>query len=116
MTKRVLKELLALAIGKRKRYRVQGESMAPILASDDVVLIRKGKRYEIGDVVVARHPHKKTTLIKYVAEVDENEFVSLSSPHGTDSQQFGKVPMAKIIGIATFNLTQRTPLDKESTN
>jgi len=90
--------------------------MVPVLAPEDVVLIRKEKRCETGDIVVVRHPYKKTTLIKYVEQVDENEFVVLSSPHGTDSQQFGKASLSNIIGIATYNVTQRTPLDKEATN
>jgi|TARA_B100000959_G_scaffold245909_1_gene270935 nickel-type superoxide dismutase maturation protease len=116
LTATVLKELLALAVGKRKKYRVQGESMLPILEPGDVVIIRKDKHCEAGDIVVARHPYKNTTLIKYVAYIDENKLVELSSPHGTDSRQFGKPPMSNIIGVATYNLTQRALLVKEATS
>ena len=46
--------------------------MAPILEPKDIVFIQPAAQCEKGDIVAIRHPHKKTILIKYVKEVDEN--------------------------------------------
>ena len=79
----VLKELLALASRKRKLFRVAGTSMAPILEPKDIVFIQPAAQCEKGDIVAIRHPHKKTILIKYVKEVDENNLVAVSYTHLT---------------------------------
>ena len=83
----VLKELLALASRRRKLFRVAGTSMAPILEPKDIVFIRPATQCQKDDIVAIRHPHKKTVLIKYVKEIDEDNLVELSSPSGTDSKE-----------------------------
>ncbi|MBT94780.1 MAG: S26 family signal peptidase [Acidimicrobiaceae bacterium] len=106
----VLKELLALASRKRKLFRVAGTSMAPILEPKDIVFIQPSTRCEKGDIVAIRHPHKKTILIKYVKEIDENNLVELSSPTGTDSKEFGKAALKHLVGVATYNYSQKKSL------
>ena len=60
--------------------------MAPVLEPKDIVFIRPTTECHKDDIVAIRHPHKKTILIKYVKEIDENSLVELSSPTGTDSK------------------------------
>ena len=108
----VLKELVALASRKRKLFRVAGTSMAPILEPKDIVFIQPAAQCEKGDIVAIRHPYKKTILIKYVKEVDENNLVALSSPTGTDSKEFGKAALKHLIGVATYNYSQKKSLTR----
>ena len=108
----VLKELIALASRKRKLFRVAGTSMAPILEPKDIVFIMPATECHKDDIVAIRHPHKKTILIKYVKEIDENNLVELSSPTGTDSKEFGKAALKHLIGVATYNYSQKKPLTR----
>ena len=110
----VLKELIALASRKRKLFRVAGTSMAPILEPKDIVFIQPAAQCEKGDIVAIRHPHRKTILIKYVKEVDENNLVELSSPTGTDSKEFGKAALKHLVGVATYNYSQKKSLMRGS--
>ncbi len=87
--------------------------MLPVLDPDDVVLVRPASICEAGDIVVAKHPYQKTTLIKYVTHIDDNGFLELTSPSGTDSRQFGRPPIENILGVATFNLTKRLSIAKD---
>tara|TARA_B100001989_G_C24515075_1_gene452634 strand:+ start:288 stop:641 length:354 start_codon:yes stop_codon:yes gene_type:complete len=108
----VLKELIALASRKRKLFRVAGTSMAPVLEARDIVFIRPATQCQKDDIVAIRHPHKKTILIKYVKEVDEDNLVELSSPTGTDSKEFGKASLKHLIGVATYNYSQKKSLTR----
>ena len=108
----VLKELLALASRKRKLFRVAGTSMAPILEPKDIVFIRSATQCQKDDIVAIRHPHKETILIKYVKEIDEDNLVELSSPTGTDSKEFGKAALKHLVGVATYNYSQKKSLTR----
>ena len=108
----VLKELMALASRKRKLFRVAGTSMAPVREPKDIVFIRPATQCQKDDIVAIRHPHKETILIKYVKEVDENNLVDLSSPTGTDSKEFGKAALKHLIGVATYNYSQKKSLTR----
>ena len=81
--------------------------MAPVLEPKDIVFIKPATQCEKDDIVAIRHPHKKTILIKYVKEIDENNLVELSSPTGTDSKEFGKAALKHLIGVATYNYSQK---------
>ncbi|MBF81819.1 MAG: hypothetical protein CL522_00150 [Actinobacteria bacterium] len=114
MIKTVLQELLALALRKRKIFRVGGNSMIPVLQPDDLIFVRPDTHCYEGDIVAIRHPHKKTILIKHVKAVTDDHFVELRSPKGTDSRQFGNSPIKHLVGVATFNYSQKTLLTKTS--
>ena len=86
--------------------------MIPVLQPDDIIFVRPDAHCCEGDIVAIRHPHKKTILIKYVKAVTDDHFVELRSPKGTDSRQFGKSPMKHLVGVATFNYSQKTSLTK----
>ena len=61
-----------------------------------------------GDVIVARHPFKNLDVIKFVGEVHDDGYLSLQSPSGDDSRQFGRIALSTIKGRVTANLTERT--------
>ena len=106
-----LKELLAFAIRKRKIFRVGGDSMLPALQANDIIFVRPDTQCSKGDIVVIRHPYKKTIVIKHVAEIDD-DLIELRSPHGTDSRQFGKSSLKNLVGVATYNYTKKMSLTK----
>lgn len=86
--------------------------MVPILEPDDIVFIRPATQCHKDDIVAIRHPYKKTILIKYVKGVDENDLVELSSPAGTDSKDFGKAALKHLVGVATYNYSQKKSLKR----
>ena len=86
--------------------------MAPVLEPKDIVFIRPTTECHKDDIVAIRHPHKNTILIKYVKEIDENKLVELSSPTGTDSKEFGKAALKHLIGVATYNYSQKKSLKR----
>ncbi|MEC8974722.1 MAG: S24 family peptidase [Actinomycetota bacterium] len=110
-----LREVFAWIIGRRRRFRVQGNSMEPVISDRDVILLAPDGRFEIGDIVVGRHPFKKTHVIKYVTVIAPDDYIELRSPEGTDSRQFGRTHSSQIIGRATINLSKRTKLSSAET-
>ena len=51
---------------------------------------------------------------KHVKEIDENNLIELSSPAGTDSRHFGKSALKHLVGVATYNYSQKKSLLKGS--
>lgn len=102
-------EILLWLLRRRRRFRVTGESMLPLLKPGDEVLLDPGAyRHRLprpGDIVVARHPYQTDVrLIKRVAAVWPNGDCDLRSdnPDGaTDSRTLGAIPAGKIIGRVT---------------
>lgn len=83
--------------------------MFPLLKpGDDILIDIKAYRRclpEIGDLVVAEHPHcQNLKIIKRVAFVDENGdcfLVGENKEESSDSRSFGFVSSQKIIGRVT---------------
>ncbi|PSR17476.1 nickel-type superoxide dismutase maturation protease [filamentous cyanobacterium CCP3] len=89
----------------RRRFRVVGESMQPLLVASTEVLINpfayRQSRPSPGDLVVAYHPHQPgLRLIKWVVYVEaEGCFLKgLNAAASTDSREFGLVPWERIVG------------------
>ncbi|WP_017296654.1 nickel-type superoxide dismutase maturation protease [Nodosilinea nodulosa] len=90
---------------RRRRFRVVGESMLPLLEAGGEVLVDPlAYRLQLpapGDLVVARHPHQPgLRLIKWVVYADgEGCFLKgLNAAASTDSREFGLVPRQEILG------------------
>ena len=101
------RELLLWILRRRTRLRVTGDSMRPTLAPGDVVLVdprafRHGRIPAWDDIVVARHPQQPDLeIIKRVAIVEADGQCLLLSDNpaaGTDSRQFGTVPVSALRG------------------
>ena len=93
----------------RRRFRVTGRSMMPLLNPGDEVLvdIRAYRRTPplIGDIVVAWHPFQANLrLVKRVTSVlaDGRCLLRGDNPaESTDSRSFGDVALQNIVGRVT---------------
>jgi len=104
-----LLEFLHWLLRLRRRFRVTGASMSPLLQPGDEVLIdpRAYRRRppHPGDIVVARHPFR-TDLpqVKRVTGVLENGYCLLEGDNpeeSTDSRAFGALPPERLLGRVT---------------
>jgi nickel-type superoxide dismutase maturation protease len=90
------------------RYRIEGESMFPVLSSGDEVLVDENAKVGIGDVVIARHPFKESVeMAKRITAVDANGkffLVGDNSEESTDSRSFGPVSLECIKGKVVARL------------
>ncbi len=81
--------------------------MAPTLDDGQFVLYEPGAPFEVGSIVVARHPSQPIEIVKRVASVDSVGLVELASDNeasGTDSQTFGRIDVDGVIGTVTVSL------------
>ncbi len=81
--------------------------MEPMLSDGELLLVRADGEVGTGDMVVCRHPYKKIDIVKLVRSVDDDGYLALSSPGGTDSDQFGRVPASLVRGRVTANASKR---------
>ncbi len=94
--------LLYVLARRYMRYEVAGDSMLPTLAPGDKVLVRRGKRFRSGDIIVVKDPRETSRLLaKRIASVSDIEaFVLGDNPNSsTDSRHFGPVPLDLIVGV-----------------
>ena len=101
-------KLLLLLLGLRKRLRITGPSMIPLLQPGEEILFDPQayqQRYpKVGDVVVAQHPLQKKKIVKRVALVLEDGSCFLTGDNplaSTDSRSYGFLTMDKILGQVT---------------
>ena len=94
---------------RRKRFRVTGNSMQPLLQPGEEILINpfayQKALPQINDLVVAIHPHQKDLeIVKRIHRIDEDGtfFLLGDNPnHSTDSRNFGAIALKNIIGKVT---------------
>lgn len=95
------KEIALWLLGQRRRFRVQGDSMLPLLKSGDTVLAKRTKTFSAGDIVVCRHPiQSDLTLIKKVTAIQGDRLAveGLNPSESSDSRHFGSIDKKNIIG------------------
>lgn len=99
------KEIMLWLLRRRKRFRVEGDSMLPLLKSGDEVLAKRAKTFSVGDIVVCRHPIRSDiTMIKQIeSRLEDGHYsvVGLQPTGSSDSRQFGPVPSKLIAGFLT---------------
>lgn len=107
-----LTDRLLWLLGQRRRLRVVGRSMLPLLQPGEEVLIdpsaygRGGLAATVhpcpGDLVVARPPHQPDLrIVKWVVFVEADGrcyLKGLNPQESTDSRHFGLVPRDAILG------------------
>lgn len=102
-------EFFLWLLKRRKRFRVTGTSMQPLLQPGEEILINpyayKKDLPQINDLVIATHPDKKdleiVKRISYITE-DGNLFLLGDNPnYSTDSRSFGTISLENIIGKVT---------------
>lgn len=101
-------ELLLLFIGRRSRYHVEGDSMLPILADGDEVLVNSYSSIDVGDIVIAKNPQDEDiTIIKRVAGRYDRDCFSLlgdNPEESIDSRHFGLVEKPLLVGRVVARL------------
>ena len=102
------KEKLLFYLGRRRAILVEGDSMLPNLKNGDGILIDPDAEIAAGDIIIARHPFKKSViLLKRLARIDENGnyfLVGDNPSESTDSRTFGAVSAKHILGKAVCRL------------
>jgi len=100
-----LMDVLLWVLRQRRRFRIVGPSMQPLLMPQEEVLIDPHAYRQTlphpGDLVVARHPHNPDLrLIKWVVYVEADRcFLKGLNPNAsTDSRVFGLVPQQDLLG------------------
>ncbi len=105
----VLSELLLWLLRLRRRFRVTGASMIPVLKPGDEVLVNPRAYRRMppnpGDIVLVQHPYKiDLKLVKRVTSRLEDGRCYLEGDNrteSTDSRTFGPVAPEKILGQVT---------------
>lgn len=107
------REMALWLAGRRRLFRVSGESMGPTLGAGAVVMVDphayRGRAPREDEIVVARHPHQADLrIVKRVGAVIEGDGgaarLVLSSDNaacGADSRVFGPVAAEHILGRVT---------------
>lgn len=102
-------ELLLWLLRKRKRFRITGLSMMPLLQPGEEVLIDpypyRTTLPQVNDIVVAIHPlYPDLHIIKRVVSVAEDGSCFLQGDNlarSSDSRIFGAISLARILGRVT---------------
>ena len=103
------KEIFLWLLRLRKRLRVTGASMLPLLQPGDEILFDPRayveKRPQIDDIVVAWHPEKSDLkIVKRVVDVREDGRCQLQGDNkreSSDSRHFGLVRPEQLLGRVT---------------
>jgi nickel-type superoxide dismutase maturation protease len=109
LKKITLKEFLLWLLRRRRRFRITGSSMMPLLKPGDEVLINprayRSAAPRPGDIVVAQHPYQpKLRLVKRIAKTtdDGRYYLEGDNPtESTDSRSFGPISPQQIVGQVT---------------
>jgi nickel-type superoxide dismutase maturation protease len=101
-------ELLLWLCRRRKRFRVTGLSMFPLLKPDEEVLVNydayQKQLPQVGDLVIAHHPHQAHfKLIKRIIDINHHLYFLQGDNEdlSTDSRHFGAVSLHLILGKVT---------------
>lgn len=92
-----------LAARPVRRVRVEGASMRPALEDGDRLLVVRGLRVRVGDVVAVPDPRRpERLLVKRVVGRDGRWLTVLGddADASTDSRAFGPVPASSVVGRA----------------
>jgi nickel-type superoxide dismutase maturation protease len=88
------------------RVVVAGGSMLPALCPGDCLLVFRGARIAVGDLVVARRPHVEgLLLVKRAVRREDGGWWLLSDNEAAgrdDSRAFGVLPDACVVGKVLF--------------
>jgi nickel-type superoxide dismutase maturation protease len=103
------REIILLLLRKRKRLRVVGESMLPLLKPGDEILLdpfayRKSSP-QINDIIVTQHPlQPNLAVVKRINGINDGDryFVTGDNQEAsTDSRHWGTIESSDIIGKVT---------------
>ncbi len=103
-----VKEIILWLLRKRKRMRVNGASMQPLLQPGEEILIDINAYQksvpEIGEIIVALHPyHANFPIVKRIVLIKNGDFFLQgdNTVKSTDSRSYGAIKLDRIIGKVT---------------
>jgi nickel-type superoxide dismutase maturation protease len=107
-------ELVLWLLRQRRRVRVSGSSMLPLLQDGAEVLVDpsayRDRSPAEGDVVIAYHPDRPDLLIvkRIVAVLPNNTSILIgdNATASTDSRQFGAIGIDRIVGKVTSRFSR----------
>lgn len=101
-------DIVLLLFAYRTRYRVEGDSMLPLLEKGDQVLVDENAKVKVGDIVIAEHPFKENVeMVKRIKEIDKEGryfLIGDNADESTDSRTFGSVSIQYIKGKVVARL------------
>lgn len=107
-------EIILLYFGFRSRYRVENNSMLPLLKEGDQVVVKRDATLKTGEIVIAQHPFKQSVeMIKRIKEIDKNGryfLIGDNQDESTDSRTFGAVSIECIKGKVISRLQRKKSL------
>ncbi|MDJ0743616.1 MAG: nickel-type superoxide dismutase maturation protease [Xenococcaceae cyanobacterium MO_167.B27] len=103
------KEIILWLLRKRRRLRVTGASMQPLLQPGEEILIDinayKKASPQIGDIIVAFHPYRpKFPIVKRIVSIEKDGSLFLQGDNtleSTDSRSYGAIQLDQILGKVT---------------
>lgn len=109
LPKTTYRELLLLLLRRRKRLKVVGESMLPLLQPGDEILLdlHAYQKYspQIGDIIVTLHPLQvNLPIVKRITALKEDNSYFVTGDHAeasTDSRHWGTIEFSDIMGKVT---------------
>ena len=102
-------EIILWLLRKRRRLRITGASMQPLLQPGDEILIDinayKKSTPQIGDIIVAFHPYRPNfPIVKRIVSIEKDGSFFLQGDNtleSTDSRSYGAIKLDQIIGKVT---------------
>jgi nickel-type superoxide dismutase maturation protease len=102
-------DIISLLLKYSQRCRVEGDSMLPTLKHGEEVIVKSCETFQIGDIVFAKHPYKKSVkMIKRIEKISTSGKLFLvgdNPSESTDSRSFGEISAKEIIGKVVCRLS-----------
>jgi nickel-type superoxide dismutase maturation protease len=103
------REIILLFLRKRKRLRVAGESMLPLLQPGDEILIDpfayQKSSPQVNDIIVTQHPLQRNfPIVKRINAINDGGRYFVTGDNreaSTDSRHWGTIKSSDIIGKVT---------------
>lgn len=85
---------------KLETYRVSGHSMYPLLKDGQEISIQSCREYQVGDIVVVKHPiQSDVTIVKKIESIDSKGQFRLRGVNRLESSdRFGLIQKEVILG------------------
>ena len=99
------RDLFFWAVGRKKRFVIEGQSMLPTLKPGDQVLVdvktHLRRSLRPSEIVLFRQPNGELLMAKRIQSIDKEGLwvCGDNESQSSDSRDFGRVPMANVIGV-----------------